>query len=470
VAGGVSVGRAPRQAGREGVGASVGEGAGGVERVEGGRGRGRRALATPGLSPAGRAVLAGAAVSGVAGWVLGHGELLAVAVVGVAAVVLAVPWAWSPPAVEAERAVAPARVSRGDPAEAHLRVRRGGGWRPAVVVRDRVAGTPLDIPVPRGLASFESRYRLPTGRRGVVAVGPLAVVRSDPLGLVGSTRVLGEAATLWVYPRAHAVAPLGAGRRRDLEGPTEDRASGSITFHALREYVPGDDLRLVHWLSTARTGTLMVRQQVDPSQPHTTVVLDTRAAAYPGTRGVAGRAGRGGSDGEDDFEEAVDVAASLVVAATSRRFPVRLLTTSGMVAGGRSGQTQARPLLDDLTTVQLDGASGASGRRAGGPANGDAGRGAGSAAGAGSAGSVGTSLAEVARQGGELAGRCLLVVTGRPPDGELGAVAALGRQVASLAVARIDPGSDARAVRGEAGVEVVAADAAGFAALWGQVT
>jgi uncharacterized protein (DUF58 family) len=383
--------------------------------------RGLRALrAVPALTPAGRAVLGGSAVVGAAGWALGHRELLTVALVGAVAVALAVPWGWATPAADAERSVAPARVTRGDPAEGHLRVRRNGGWQPALVIRDRVAGAPLDTPVPHRVdGTFEARYRLPTDRRGAIAVGPLSAVRSDPLGLVASTRRLAPVTTLWVHPRVHAVAPLGSGRRRDLEGPTEDRASGSITFHALREYVPGDDLRLVHWLSTARTGTLMVRQQVDPSQPHTTVVLDTRRRSYAG----------------EAFEDAVDAAASLVVASTSRRFPVRLLTTGGLVAGGRRGQTQARPLLDELTVVA---ASGAEAR----------------------------SLPDVAGASSEPAGRCLVVVTGRPPEGELDAVRAQGPQVAALAVVRIDAAAGAGVVRAEGAVEVVAGDAEQFARLW----
>jgi len=380
--------------------------------------------ALPALTSAGRAVLGGSVALGATGWGLGHRELVTAALVGAVAVALAVPWGWATPAADAGRTVAPERVTRGDDAEGHLRVRRGGGWQPALVIRDRVAGAPLDTPVPgRVDGTFEARYRLPTERRGAIPIGPLSAVRSDPLGLVASTRQLAPATTLWVQPRVHAVTPLGSGRRRDLEGPTEDRASGSITFHALREYVPGDDLRLVHWLSTARTGTLMVRQQVDPSQPHTTIVVDSRRRAYEG----------------DAFEDAVDAAASLVVASTSRRFPVRLLTTGGLVAGGRRGQTQARPLLDELTVLAPSG----SGAR---------------------------TLPDVAGAASEPAGRCLVVITGRPHDGELDAVRAQAGQLATLAVVRIDPAAEAGAARADGVVDVVAPDAEQFARLWCLVT
>jgi hypothetical protein len=84
----------------------------------------------------------------------------------------------------------------------------------------------------------------------------------------------------------------------------------------LREYVPGDDLRRLHWATSARTGTLMIREDADPALPHLAVVLDDNALAY---------------DDPHDFEDAVEVAASLVSAAVESGHPVRLLTSSGSV-------------------------------------------------------------------------------------------------------------------------------------------
>jgi uncharacterized protein (DUF58 family) len=391
------------------------------------------------LMPAGRAVLGGSLVVYVAGLVLGHHELVAVAVVGLVAVALAVV-ATAPARLirldggAVARTVGPLRATRGDPAEARLRVRREGrtgGWQPTLVLRDLVGGAAHDTVVPRNVGpdGFEARYPLPTTRRGMVPVGPLSVVRGDPLGLAVGARRLGQDAVLWVYPRVYGLVPLASGRQRDLDGPTEDRAAGSITFHALREYVPGDDLRLIHWRSTARTGTLMVRQQVDPSQPHTTVVLDTRRSSYETADGA---------DPEDGFEEAVDGAASLLVASTSRRFPVRLWTTGGLNGGGRSGTIEARPLLDELTVVQLGGDG---------------------------------SLAELAgRLGGEAAGRSVVVITGRPDDDELAVVQAQAHRLATLAVVRFDPATPSGAAWHDGTLDVAAPDSAHFARLWRQVT
>ena len=153
----------------------------------------------------------------------------------------------------------------------------------AFVARERFGDGFVDVPIPRLPAGGRksTTYRLPSTARGVVSVGPLFIGRGDPLGLVRAEREHGDVVKLWVHPRHHALSPLPASLTRSLEGPTSDTApNGTITFHALREYVIGDDLRHIHWKSTAHAGTLMVRQHVDTSQPHTTVVLDCRRALH----------------------------------------------------------------------------------------------------------------------------------------------------------------------------------------------
>ncbi|MCO6011661.1 DUF58 domain-containing protein [Actinoallomurus purpureus] len=130
---------------------------------------------------------------------------------------------------------------------------------------------------------------------------------------------------------------LPSGRNHHLEGPTSDTApAGTVTFHALREYVVGDDLRHIHWRSSARTGTLMVRQLVDASMPQTTIVVDTGADAYADP---------------DDFELAVDAAASVAAGAARMNFPVRVLTGDGPLVETRGGAHDVDAILDRLARL-----------------------------------------------------------------------------------------------------------------------
>jgi uncharacterized protein (DUF58 family) len=101
--------------------------------------------------------------------------------------------------------------------------------------------------------------------------------------------------------------------------------------------VPGDDLRHVHWRSSARIGTLMVREHVDTSLPQLTLVLDTSSTSHD----------------PQHFEEAVEAAASVAAAAGAARFPVRLMTTGGRSVGARGTTADTPGLLDVLSEVQL---------------------------------------------------------------------------------------------------------------------
>ena len=276
------------------------------------------------------------------GWLVAVvlGVAAAVALVTAGAVVLR-----RPPLV-VRRGIHPERVSRGELAVGRLEVHNPTS-RTSAAGRavEQVGGTPTAVRVPR-LRAGQTRtvtYRLPTGRRGVLTVGPLLVQREDPLGLVSAASRQGELTTLWVHPRTHPVRVPPSGRNAHLDGPTSDSAPrGSITFHTLREYVVGDDLRRVHWRSTARLGTLMVREHVDTSLPRLGVVLDTRRDSYAG---------------EAAFEEAVDVAASLVAEAVRSGWPVRLVGTGDLdvaSTGRATAGADLAVLLDRLAEVTAE--------------------------------------------------------------------------------------------------------------------
>jgi uncharacterized protein (DUF58 family) len=165
----------------------------------------------------------------------------------------------------------------------------------------------------------EERIDLTELKRGVVPVGPVTAQRTDPLGLLRWRERWSSAVELLVLPRMVDVESLGLGVIRDQEGiPSDEISMSDLAFHALREYVPGDDLRHVHWRSSAKAATLQVRQYHDTRRSHLTVVIDDNATSY--------------ADPED-FETAVSVAASIAARAHRDGVDLSLLCGEHVVTG-----------------------------------------------------------------------------------------------------------------------------------------
>lgn len=326
------------------------------------------------------------------GAALGYRELLLVGVAIGLVVVSSVLWTRTRPRLTVERTVQPNRVVEGTLVTATLTVtndsRRSS---PAMVALERFGSGAVSVSIPRlePGASHRRPYRLPTERRGVFQVGPLTVSRSDPFHLLRTGQDQLPTETLWVHPRAHRMSPFPNGTTRDLEGPTSGEAQqGGVAFHTLREYVVGDDLRLVHWKSSARTGRTMVRHNVDAFQPRTLVIFDVNEALY----------------GDDEFEQAVQVVTSLVVANAAHNYPIRLRTTAGLAIGSETGDRTER-ILDQLAALTT--ASDAS---------------------------LARSAPQVA---GERGGFSLAVITGRAGAGDLAAVGPLRSRFSNVTIGRI---------------------------------
>jgi uncharacterized protein (DUF58 family) len=278
---------------------------------------------------------------------LGYAELAVVASAAALAVLGGVAWTHPRPHLTVLREVTPKTVGRGDPAVGVVTVSNSGRrWRSQSVVVDVVGGTEVAVELP-ALAPGRGRrvtYRLPTDRRGRVPVGPLRQVREDPAGLARRVVSWGGVESLLVRPRVHALPMLPVGRLRQLEGSTSDAAlNGTATFHSLREYVPGDDLRHVHWRSSARVGTLVTRELVDASRPETTIVLDLDPETYGDAAGAV-----------DPFELAVEAAASIAIAAARHGHPVRILAGWGPALETR-GRGGTAVVLDRLALVAPEG-------------------------------------------------------------------------------------------------------------------
>ncbi|HEY8475014.1 MAG TPA: DUF58 domain-containing protein [Natronosporangium sp.] len=249
----------------------------------------------------------------------------------------------------ADRVLAPAQVPRLGDCSATLVVINTGRRLPVLVDGSEPVG-PDTLPLPatwlRPGRWTEVGYRVPTERRGTLPVGPLRLRRYGVAGLAARTEFAGGETTVRVLPRVMPVRAVPPAARRGQVTGDERVAQGGTDLVSLREYLPGDDLRRLHWATTARTGTLMVREDADPSQAHVTVVLDDRPASYRFP----------GADPAGLFEEAVDAAASLAAGASAAGHPVRLRSLGGeldlAVAGGLTGHPDPA-LLAALAEVTL---------------------------------------------------------------------------------------------------------------------
>ena len=289
------------------------------------------------LTRLGVSLLATSGLLLLAGVALRLGMLIGFALGAVLLVLFAATIVAESPAINVSRSVTAHEVERSAPARVTLGFRALRRRQRAFTVIETVGGEPrvATMPVIDPGHAAQLTYDLDTSRRGTVAAGPVLLRRSDPFGLVVADRRVSGVASVFVRPRRHHIRMLPTGRQRDLEGPTREVSAGSAAFHQLREYVPGDDLRHIHWRTSAKTGTLVVKQLVDTTKPEVVVIVDNRAAVI----------------GEDDFEEVVEIAASVLHAADQDGFPSQLIFADGDNDTGAEGVMLAH--LDRLTDVRL---------------------------------------------------------------------------------------------------------------------
>lgn len=254
--------------------------------------------------------------------------------------------AYGPVNVEAVRRLVPVRVHAGTPCRVDLHVRNLALRRsPVLTARD-----PFDDG--RRWARFRlaplspnqgctAAYRVPTDRRGLFDLGPLQLIRTDPLGLATRTIEVAGVDSVTVYPRIDRIAALPHTRGADPRGGTVTQASfgpSGDEFHALRPYVVGDDLRRVHWKSSARTEDLLIRQDELPWQGRATLVVDLRATVHT----------------EASFEAAMSAAASIATACVGAGLEFRLLGTDGVDTGHGAGRAHLDAVLERLAAWEPD--------------------------------------------------------------------------------------------------------------------
>ncbi len=236
------------------------------------------------IRPLGWVALALAVLLWFAALAYGWQEALIAAVVVTAALALGIPFLFGRTAYDVELDLTRTRVVVGERAVGALTLANGTGRAllPSEVVLPVGAGRGVfDVPRLAAGAAHEELFAIPTSQRGVLAVGPVSVLRGDPLGLFERTHDRRQAVDLFVHPRTTPLDGLSLGHLRDLEGlPVQQLERDDVSFHALREYQPGDDLRHVHWKSTARTGDVMVRQYEQTRRSHFVVGLSTHPDEY----------------------------------------------------------------------------------------------------------------------------------------------------------------------------------------------
>ena len=248
--------------------------------------------------------------------------------------------------IRVDREVHPPKLHAGGSSRVDLVIRNTGRRRtPVLALRDGVSGTRGANLLVAPLGPEEqvrAAYRLPTARRGILRIGPLDVDLGDPFGLTRTSIRASGVTEVTVYPHVDEVLPVplttGTDPHAGSEHPNTLGRSGE-DFYALRQYVVGDDLRRVHWPSTARHDDLMVRQDELPWQSRSTILLDTRAR----------------TTSADDLERVVSAAASIVTAAAGRQDLLRMVATDGTDSGFAAGNAHIEAIMEHLACLELSG-------------------------------------------------------------------------------------------------------------------
>jgi uncharacterized protein (DUF58 family) len=244
---------------------------------------------------------------------------------------------------------------------AHSRVVVGDNAVGEVVVTNprprRILGASIEVPVGAGLAAvtmpsirrngnFVHEFVIPTTRRGIIGIGPVRTIRADPIGFVRREVIWTDSTELFVHPRTIAIPSTSTGFVHDLEGSaTRDLTNSDVSFHALREYQPGDERRYIHWKSTAKTGTYMVRQFEETRRSHIVIAQSLARSDYAN---------------DHEFEMAVSVTGSLGVRAIRDARNISIVVSETTPDYAKRKVLEVRPLstltrtrlLDDLSLVQ----------------------------------------------------------------------------------------------------------------------
>ncbi|MEU8803515.1 DUF58 domain-containing protein [Spirillospora sp. NPDC048819] len=306
----------------------------------------RRALA--GLTTRGRSFVAAGATAIVCAFILGERDLLRAGVlVLVLPLLCTLAVSRTRYRLACARRLDPPRLPVGQEARVDLRLENVSRLPSGLLmVEDRVpyalggrARFVLDRIEPHG--KRELGYRIRSDVRGRYRVGPLTVRLADPFGMVELVRSFSLSDRLTVTP---TIVPLPHERLAGAWKGGGDSIARAVSAAGEddvtpREYRHGDDLRRVHWRSTARHGELMVRREEQHFQSSGTLFLDTRRTAHWGD-GMAG-----------SFEQAVSATASIGVHLVRTGMNLRYVTDAGEALQAASADGGFEGLLLDTLAV-----------------------------------------------------------------------------------------------------------------------
>jgi len=271
------------------------------------------------VTPAGWMLIVLLLLGIVAGLALGLVEGWIIAVVAGMLLLVSVPFLLGGARLDVRFGLSDERVVAGSEVAAEITVANTSRRLSLPVTLDVPVGPGLVeayVPTLFGRARHVERLQIAAPRRGIIKVGPMQLTRGDPIGILRREVSWSQVEQVYVHPVTSRLPPTSAGLVKDVEGqPTKHIVDSDLAFHAIREYIPGDSRRHVHWKSTAKTGRLMVRQFEETRRARFAVVLDVQAEEYAS---------------DDEFELGVSAAASLALQAVRDGQEVL------MVASGRS--------------------------------------------------------------------------------------------------------------------------------------
>ena len=251
--------------------------------------------------------------------------------------------------LEISRRITPERARAHQPITVTLEVKNNGrGRAPLVMLEDKmptgISGRArFVLPAVEADGHRETSVEVRPEQRGRYEVGPLAMEIADPFGLA---RVRSEGlgpSEFIVHPRVDKlVMPRDAGERRSTSRASLRQPTGpqGEDFYTIREYVEGDDLRKIHWGSTAKRGRYMIRHEETPWHTRATVILDDRRAAY------------GDFAEHGAFDRAVSATASVLDLYQRAGYGYRLAGAHHPGLASGKGEDHFNRCLDLLATIE----------------------------------------------------------------------------------------------------------------------